>query len=296
MPLPGGSSSSKLSPPSPQRGLETQMANPQCEDGYTRIANETIDNGLARVNLSPCEYRILWTLWRKTYGFGKTEDTISLTQFEKYTGMERRNVKRTINTLVSKNIILEEKKGYINTYGFNKNYESWRIPPNIQTSVNRDTTLDDKTSVSRDTTLVSVQTPELVSGLTHTKEKRNYTKEIHTFSQTENSGKGRGSNLYQKEAEDILSQYPKISARDTSLRSIVRLFKKGVTKESLLQAVNNYSSQIKKEGTEKKYILQSNNFFGQQSRYKDYLGSSLESKKLSPIDIAIKRCKERGDY
>jgi len=101
---------------------------------------------------------------------------------------------------------------------------------------------------------------------------------------------------FHQDAEDILSQYPKISARDTTIRSIVRLLKKGETKESLSRAVSNYNSQIKKEGTEKKYILQSNNFFGQQSRYKDYLSSSLESKKLSPIDIAIQRCKDKGDF
>ena len=68
-----------------------------------------------------------------------------------------------------------------------------------------------------------------------------------------------------------------------------------MTKEMLLQAVSNYKQQIKSKGIEEQYILQSNNFFGRDARYKDYLNSPPE-KKLSAIDVAIKRCKERGDF
>ena len=45
-------------------------ASPQLEDGYTRIANELIE-ALMRTNLSAYQSRVLWAIWRKTYGFNK---------------------------------------------------------------------------------------------------------------------------------------------------------------------------------------------------------------------------------
>jgi len=269
------------------------MANPQCEDGYTRIANEILEHGLAKINLSAYEYRILAVLWRKTYGFGKTEDTISVTQFERATGIKRRHVKKTLDSLVTKNIVFKDRKSYISTYGFNKDYESWKAIQDNKTITYKGNTLTEKTITSLGNTLLPIKVTELLPIKVPTKEKRNYTKEIHTFSQTENSGKGR-ENTFNQDAIDILSSYPKIVARDTSLKSIVKLLKKGVTKESLLQAVSNYKQQIKSKGIEEQYILQSNNFFGRDARYKDYINSP--EKKLSPVELAIQRCKERGDY
>ena len=46
------------------------MANPQLEDGYTKIANEILE-ALAGINLSPYEGRALFFLIRKTYGWKK---------------------------------------------------------------------------------------------------------------------------------------------------------------------------------------------------------------------------------
>ena len=43
------------------------MANPQSENGHIDIANE-IGEALSRINFSAYESRILWVIWRKTYG------------------------------------------------------------------------------------------------------------------------------------------------------------------------------------------------------------------------------------
>ena len=42
-------------------------ASPQCENGYTRLANEIIE-ALMKSNLSAYQSRILWAVWRETYG------------------------------------------------------------------------------------------------------------------------------------------------------------------------------------------------------------------------------------
>jgi len=53
------------------------MANPQPEDGHIDIANEIAEK-LARTQLSGTEHKIIWAIWRKTWGWHKKEDRISL--------------------------------------------------------------------------------------------------------------------------------------------------------------------------------------------------------------------------
>lgn len=55
------------------------MASPQTEDGYTAIANEIME-ALIAAELSGQEFRIALLVIRKTYGFKKKEDAISLSQ------------------------------------------------------------------------------------------------------------------------------------------------------------------------------------------------------------------------
>ena len=80
------------------------MVSPQVENGFTRIANEIIE-ALWKVNLSPYETRVLWFLLRKTYGWKKKTDWITLSQFSKNIGLDRRLIHRTLKSLFSKKII-----------------------------------------------------------------------------------------------------------------------------------------------------------------------------------------------
>lgn len=113
------------------------MANPQLEDGYTPIANEILEH-LAKINLSPYENRILLAVIRKTYGWKKKIDFISITQLQEMTGLDRRNVSRTKLKLLNRKIIKQKE----NKLYFNKNYDEWAS--SIQTTdtvVYRDTRL-----------------------------------------------------------------------------------------------------------------------------------------------------------
>ena len=100
-------------------------ANPQIEDGHIKIANE-IAEALARFNFSAYETRILWVIWRKTYGWHKKADHISITQFQKETGLHRRHIQRTIKRLVERNIIASRGYNRITSYQFQKDYTKWR--------------------------------------------------------------------------------------------------------------------------------------------------------------------------
>jgi len=98
------------------------MANPQKENGYTSIANEILEH-LFLAGINGSEYRILLVVIRKTYGFQKKRDRISLTQFQKNTLMKRTKVVKTIQSLLEKKIILKENNEFI----FNKNYDEWIV-------------------------------------------------------------------------------------------------------------------------------------------------------------------------
>jgi phage replication O-like protein O len=105
------------------------MACPQKENGFTQIANEILEK-LAFAGINGSEYRLLLVVFRKTYGFQKKKDKISLSQFQKFTNMNRANVVRTIKTLVAKRILLKEG----NTYIFNKNWEEWVVAKRLPSS------------------------------------------------------------------------------------------------------------------------------------------------------------------
>lgn len=105
------------------------MAKPQAEDGHIDIANE-IAEALCRINLSAYESRVLWALWRKTYGWHKKSDRISYTQWEELTGLGRWHIARTIKKLIGRNIITCRGNKYNLEYSFQKDYEQWRNSTN----------------------------------------------------------------------------------------------------------------------------------------------------------------------
>ncbi|NLJ38092.1 MAG: replication protein [Candidatus Atribacteria bacterium] len=118
------------------------MANPERTDGCIDIANEIVDQFL-QINLSSYEWRVLWAILRKTYGYcelkngkpykdkngfwvKKKMDPISYSQFEKLTGLKRWHIARAIKKLLQKNIIKKEE-GSIIKYGLQKDYILWTI-------------------------------------------------------------------------------------------------------------------------------------------------------------------------
>ena len=113
------------------------MASPQVDDGYTRIAHEILE-ALGRTNLCAYESRVLHILWRKTWGFNKKADRISISQWQEYTGLTASNVCHAIGKLKQRNVILATSdknggKGHITEYQFQKNHELWDKPLSEQT-------------------------------------------------------------------------------------------------------------------------------------------------------------------
>lgn len=104
------------------------------EDGYTRIANELLE-AILIYPFTARQQKIIFAIIRKTYGFQRKTDKISLTQIATITGIQRKKVPAEIERLVQLNIITRDKSEYINTLGLNKNYAEWaKIVPNLVTT------------------------------------------------------------------------------------------------------------------------------------------------------------------
>ena len=110
------------------------MANPQKEEGYTAIANEILE-AIYSYTLSGHELRMVLLVLRKTYGFNKLEDAISLTQMQRALSLSKTRCSQVINKLQSQNIVTvtENINGIGKKYRFNKNFEQWRT---VKKSVN----------------------------------------------------------------------------------------------------------------------------------------------------------------
>lgn len=132
---------------------------PQTEDGYTQIANELLD-ALTRTRVPGEERQMFDFILRKTYGFNKKMDMISLSQFVTTTGVKRQNVHSSLKSLFIKRMIVIQKNdnGSI-TYGINKHYQEWlssskKITPSskeMTTVIQKDSELSSKKIPTKDT-------------------------------------------------------------------------------------------------------------------------------------------------
>ncbi len=117
------------------------MKSPQTEDGFTKIANELLE-AFTRLDASGSAWRVFMVVLRKTYGYHKKEDRISLTQFEKMSGLTRMSVCRGLSELIELRVITVQKNGYINVYEVQKDYELWGSIKPVTSNKN-----DTKTSI-----------------------------------------------------------------------------------------------------------------------------------------------------
>lgn len=119
------------------------MANPQREDGHVDLANDIVE-ALAHTQLSGYESRVLWALFRQTWGWverdkkGKIKRdkkgqlvkkkmaTISSKDWIKLTGLNKHNVSRTLRHLLLRRIVIKNDNN--NEWGPQKDYDKWLEP------------------------------------------------------------------------------------------------------------------------------------------------------------------------
>ena len=141
-------------------------------DLYTPLHNEILE-ALAKINLSPYETRVLFVIWRKTYGFvdkntglRKKFDWIAGVQISEMTGLDRRLVYRALQGLKKKNVIIRDD----NKTGFSKKF--------MRLMSSKTMTSSSVAMTNKEKLVTKMMTPSdknddiLSSKLSHTKEKK----------------------------------------------------------------------------------------------------------------------------
>ena len=93
---------------SPEQSAEVRKV-ADCDNGYTRIANELLDALLA-ADLTKHQYKVALAIVRKTYGFNKSFDRITNSQISELTNLPETRVSTAKNQLLDMPIpMLAEK-------------------------------------------------------------------------------------------------------------------------------------------------------------------------------------------
>ena len=127
------------------------MASPQKENGYIGIAYD-IWEALTRTRIPGQSMQVLLFILRKTYGWKKKEDQISLSQFQEATNLTKIAVCKSIRKLLDMNLITKKgnaKSMYTKiggdlavTYSFQKNYDKWNTLPKKEIYVTKKGNID----------------------------------------------------------------------------------------------------------------------------------------------------------
>ena len=90
-------------------------------ENFTKVPNEILEE-IASSRAFCARTRVLAVIIRKTMGWNKKEDWISLSQFEGMTGILKRNVCRALDQLLERKIILKSE----NKYCLNPIIKAWQ--------------------------------------------------------------------------------------------------------------------------------------------------------------------------
>ena len=106
------------------------MATPQKENGHTGIANDILEHIISS-GLNGTEVACVLFVIRKTYGYQKKEDEISLSQFMKAVPASKQSIVNATKNLQLVKILILVKKGtskkHSNIWSFNKDYDTWQL-------------------------------------------------------------------------------------------------------------------------------------------------------------------------
>lgn len=127
-------------------GRVTVLADVQLENGYTRIANDILEN-IIRLPLNGTQFKIIILLWRETYGFSRKECKFSDSYIASKLGIKRQNVNSELKSLENAGLIKIIKPPTHTSpriVAFGKDFESWRGTHAIALQACRSMTRTDK--------------------------------------------------------------------------------------------------------------------------------------------------------
>lgn len=105
------------------------MSSPQLEDGHTKIANSLLE-AILRHGFTETQLCVVFAVIRRTYGFNKKEDELSLSQIAKMTIYPVSRLSPVVNALVGAKVLRKKEGRFANSLSLNKNYEQWGVTKN----------------------------------------------------------------------------------------------------------------------------------------------------------------------
>lgn len=143
---------------------------PKIDNGFIQIACGKPDNdiltALAGAGLYSTEFEVVLIVIRKTWGWKKNWDWVSLSTFQKLTRKSRPMIVQALSDLVVKQILLVDKKDKNKPlYAFNERFIEWTSKPQLTSKV-------ELTSKPQLTTLVKQSLPILVKQSLPTKKNK----------------------------------------------------------------------------------------------------------------------------
>lgn len=118
------------------------MANPQTENGFTRIANELLE-AIYSTGFNGTQFKILLCVIRYTYGFKRKSHDLSISFISKATGVSKRYVSSELSRLIDNKVIAvlqEHTDTTSRILALNKNYTQWNISRTVVQQVNNTST------------------------------------------------------------------------------------------------------------------------------------------------------------
>lgn len=113
--------------------------NEKLKPNFTQIPNVFFDEIYSKLGFA--ELKVLLYIMRRTYGFQKKTDKISLTQFENGidkldtgTGLARKNIISALSSLEEKKIVIKNKNKYITSYSLYLDSDLKLVTQSNQTS------------------------------------------------------------------------------------------------------------------------------------------------------------------
>ena len=99
---------------------------PQLEHGYTRIANDLL-GAILKYPFTGGELKVLLAVIRFTYGWNRKEALLKIREIAQVTHLSQRHVKRIIQQLNKKGILLKRSIGRVRLiFGLNKHFSTWK--------------------------------------------------------------------------------------------------------------------------------------------------------------------------
>ncbi len=233
-----------------------EMASPQLENGFTRIANEILE-ALAKVSLNGTQWRILMVVFRHTYGFSRKDHEMSLSFLSDATLCDKRQIQRELKELEARKIITQViVNGVKRVISFNKNFDTWIYKAAIGEKVIGESTIGETANAT-----IGENTKGAI-GETTNQEINNINKNIK---------KEHVENFFEK----LWSLYPRKKGKGAvSYTQKKKLFNIGY--DEIARSINRYKEEVK--GKDIQYIQYGSSFFNHG--FEDYLDKNYQQPML----------------